>query len=489
MRTRLFAVLLGAAVLAAVVSAQQSSLVTLDAVAKAMGATPLKTIEYSGAGYAFAFQQAPGPGEPWPLFVVDTYKVSVDYSAPAMRQEMTRSQGEHPPRGGAGQPMADTTRTVQLVNGRFAWSENGTRIQANSGAVSDRLRQLWMTPHGLIKAAIANKASIRGRTMSFTVEGRALKVTVNAENLIERAEYLVDSSVIGDVPMELVYTDYVDRDGVKFPTHIIEKTDGYLSLDITVSEAKVNTPMSVSVPSNLTSAPAAAPATTAPKVQARQIGPGVWHLVASNYGSVLVEFKDFLLMFEGPIDDARSIAANQWARATVAGKPIKYVVNTHAHFDHAGGIREYVAEGITIITHEMNRSYYEMVWARPRTVHPDALSLKPRTPIWETMTEKKVVTDGARTLELYKLQGNGHNPYILIGYLPTEKILLYGDMYNPPPGNDPRDLARTNEYADNLYDNVVNRFKLDVKLLAPIHGLPVPFDNLKKAIGLMPLTQ
>jgi hypothetical protein len=105
------------------------------------------------------------------------------------------------------------------------------------------------------------------------------------------------------------------------------------------------------------------------------------------------------------------------------------------------------------------------------------------------MTEKKVITDGSRTLELHKLLGNGHNPYILIGYLPAEKILLYGDMYNPPAGNDPRDVARTNEYADNLYDNVANRLKLDVRLLAPIHGLPVPFDTLTKAIGLLPLTQ
>ena len=114
-------------------------------------------------------------------------------------------------------------------------------------------------------------------------------------------------------------------------------------------------------------------------------------------------------------------------------------MNTHTHFDHAGGVREYAAEGITIITHEMNRSYYEKIWERPHTVKPDRLSQNPRTPRWETMTDRKTVTDGTRTLELYKLVGNGHNPYILIGYLPAERILLYGDMYNPPSGPDPRD--------------------------------------------------
>jgi hypothetical protein len=61
-------------------------------------------------------------------------------------------------------------------------------------------------------------------------------------------------------------------------------------------------------------------------------------------------------------------------------------------------------------------------------------------------------------------------------------------MYNPPAGNDPRDLARTNEYASNLYENI-QRLRLDVSVIAPVHGRPVPLDNLKKAIGLLPLSQ
>src|SRR5436190_7028015 len=152
---------------------------TLASIADAMGARNLRAIEYSGAGYAFAFQQAPGPGEPWPLFVVDTYKVSVDYAAPSMRFESTRAQGEHPPRGGAGQPMAVATRSVQFVSGRSAWSEAASgRAQPNGGAVVDRLRQLWMTPHGVIKAAMAANARISGRRLTFTLEGLPVTVTV-----------------------------------------------------------------------------------------------------------------------------------------------------------------------------------------------------------------------------------------------------------------------------------------------------------------------
>jgi glyoxylase-like metal-dependent hydrolase (beta-lactamase superfamily II) len=465
--------------------AAQAPPTTLESIAQAMGATNLRTIEYAGSGYSFAFQQAPGPGEPWPLFVVDAYKVSIDYATPSMRFESTRAQGEHPPRGGAGQPIAGNPRSIQFVSGRDAWSEAaGGRVVPNPAATADRLRQLWLSPHGVVKAALAARAVVSGPTFAFDLAGLPLKVTVGADRLVERIEYLIDSPVLGDVPVVVEYSDYRDHNGVKFPQRIIERTDGYLTWNIQVSGVSPNAPVNWTTPA-MTAAPRAGAAD--PAVEARQLAPGVWHLNASNYGSMLVEFRDFLLMFEGPVDDARSERVNAWVKSTVPGKPLRYLVNTHAHFDHAGGVRAYVADGVTIITHEMNRSYYEQVWRRPRTVNPDRLSRHPRQPLWETMTEKKIITDGARTLELHKLVGNGHNPYILIGYLPNEKLLLYGDMYNPPAGNDPRDLARTNEFAQNLYDNVADRLKLDVQTIAPIHGLPVSFDNLKKAIGLLPV--
>ncbi len=123
------------------------------AAAEAMGATGLNSIQYSGTGSTFAFGQAPSPGAKWPRFDAKTYAVAVDYQAPAMRLEIVRAQGEHPPLGGGGEPFAGEQRTVQVVSGMHAWTEGGAQPAPNPGAVSERLRQLWLTPHGVIKAA------------------------------------------------------------------------------------------------------------------------------------------------------------------------------------------------------------------------------------------------------------------------------------------------------------------------------------------------
>ena len=456
----------------------------VQAAADAMGATTLNSIQYSGSGSALAFGQAFTPGERWPRFEAKTYVAAVDYQTPAMRVEIVRAQGEHPPRGGGGQPFAGEQRAVQAVSGKYAWSEGGAQPVANPDAVSDRVRQVWLTPHGVIKTALAKGAAANGNIVALTIEGRDVKVTLNDQNLVDRVEYLTTNSVVGDVPVEIIYSDYADFGGVKFPKHIVEKQDGFETLDVTIRDVKPNAAVSLQVPPAVAEAPAP-PAT--PKVDVEKVGNGLWSLNAAGTRSLAVEFKDHVVMLEGPTSEARSLAVNDVVRTTVPGKPITYVVNTHAHYDHAGGLRTYVAQGVTVITHETNKPFFEKVWARPRTIEPDLLAKSPKPAMFETVSDKKVLTDGSRTLELYHLQDSGHNTATLIAYLPAERVLMYGDGYNPPPGDDPRDPTRTPEFGMDLYKNV-QRLKLNVARIAPVHGRVVPFDNFKKAIGVATLT-
>src|SRR5499425_2107592 len=115
----------------------------LAAAAGAMGAANLNSIEYTGSGQVFGFGQAYEPGERWPRFVQRSYTAAVNYQTPGMRLTQVRAQGEHPPRGGAGQPVAGEQRTVLAVGGRHAWQEAGNQATPNPGAVTERLLQLW----------------------------------------------------------------------------------------------------------------------------------------------------------------------------------------------------------------------------------------------------------------------------------------------------------------------------------------------------------
>jgi glyoxylase-like metal-dependent hydrolase (beta-lactamase superfamily II) len=453
----------------------------LTAAAEAMGATKINSIQFTGSGNVFNFGQAFEPGERWPRFIQRSYDASINYQTAAMRLIQVRSQGEHPPRGGGAQPVGADQTTVQVVSGKFAWQEGGAQAAPNPGAAGDRLRQMWATPHGVIKAALANSARVEGNTVTFSLDGREVKATLNALNLVEKVSYLSTNEVVGDYPIEIAYSDYGDFGGIKFPRHIVQTEDGYPTLDITVGEVKPNAPVPLDVPANVRDA--AAPAL---KVDVVKLADGVWYLRTPNAHSWAVEFKDHVVVVEGIGSEARSLAVMDEIAKLVPGKPIRYVINTHAHYDHAGGLRTYVARGVTVVTQEQNKPFFEKVWARPRTIAPDLLSKLPRPAVFETVSDKKVMTDGTRTIELYYMKNTSHNINNLLVYMPKEGLVYWGDGYNPTEGDEPRDLARTPEQAIDLY-RVITMNNLDVKTIAPAHGAGArPYDTLKKAIGILP---
>jgi glyoxylase-like metal-dependent hydrolase (beta-lactamase superfamily II) len=454
----------------------------LAAAAEAMGAATLNSIQFTGSGDVFSFGQAFEPGQRWPRFIQRTYNAAINYQTPGMRLIQVRSQGEHPPRGGGAQAVAADQRTVQVVSGKFAWQGDGAQAAANPGAVSERTLRLWTTPQGVIKAALANAGRVDGDTVTVKVDGRDLKATLNAQNLVEKVSYLSTDEVIGDYPIEIAYTDYADFGGIKFPRHIVQSEDGFPTLDITVSEVRPNATVALDVPANVQNA-----APPAMRVSVDKLADGVWYFGTPNARNWAVEFQDHVVVVEGIGSEARSLAVIEEIKKVIPNKPIRYVINTHAHYDHAGGLRTYVAQGATIVTHETNKPFFERVWARPRTLAPDLLSKTPRPATFETVSDKKVMTDGNRTIEIYFMKGTSHNVANMLVYMPKEGLLFWGDGYNPPAGNDPRDFGRTPEQMIDLY-RVITMNNLDVKTVAPAHGAGAkPYDNLKKAIGLIPL--
>ena len=456
-----------------------------DDVGQAIGANNVKSIQYSGSGYIYAIGQSYQPTDRYSKFNLKSYTRLVDYEKSASRDEDVRTQFEDPPRGGGVQPVIGERRAVAFLSGDSAWNvgANGAPAPAPA-AVEERQVQLAITPHGWVKAAAAaTNPTMESKTedgkqmteVSFTLKGK-YKVTgfVDGQNLLEKVDTWIPNPVLGDMLVETTYSDYKDFSGVKFPTKIVQTQGGFPVLELNVSEVQPNAAANIEVPE------AARGATPPPvKVESQKLGDGVWFLAGGSHNSALVEFKDYVAVVEGPLDEERSLAVIAEVKNLVPNKPIRYLINTHHHFDHSGGIRTYVAEGATIITHEMNKPYYEKTFAMPRTLMPDKLSQNPKEAKFETVTDKKVLTDGVRTLELYAVP-TGHNAGMVIAYLPKEKVLIEPDLFTPPPPNAPP-RAAVSPYTQSLQESI-DRLKLDVRTIAPLHGRVVAVAELRKAL-------
>jgi glyoxylase-like metal-dependent hydrolase (beta-lactamase superfamily II) len=215
--------------------------------------------------------------------------------------------------------------------------------------------------------------------------------------------------------------------------------------------------------------------------QPEKIANGIWFLTPGIEGSLLVEFKDYLVIIEAPGTDAYTTVALAEVKSMIPNKPIRYVINTHHHFDHAGGLRAYVAEGIPIITHESHKKYYEeQIFKNPHALNPDRLARMPRAAIIEPMKDKRVLTDGNMTLEIHLMRDQPHSEGILMVYVPQEKLLIQADAYIPRPGAPP--LPAPSPSTINLVDNIT-RLKLDVARVAHIHGGMSSYSDVLQAVG------
>src|SRR5256885_16227266 len=110
-------IVLAVSVLCAVAAGAQDAKTTPDAAAASLGATNLRTIEFSGRGNDFMFGQAYEGSNPWPRFSLPSYPMTIDYTIPAMRDERRRQQSENPPRGGGFQPLVGELRQLWVLIG------------------------------------------------------------------------------------------------------------------------------------------------------------------------------------------------------------------------------------------------------------------------------------------------------------------------------------------------------------------------------------
>lgn len=470
---------------ASLAACSDAPLEPLPAAVQALGASTVTSISYSGAGRWYQFGQAPAPTQPWPQFDVSRFEATIDYAAPGARVEMTRLQTIDPNRQ---RPAPVEQRPIQLVSGAYAWNMAAPAGQPGGplaplpqpAALEERVAEIWTTPHGFLRAASANQAMTEpaadgSAQVTFTMDGHRYVGSLNARHQLERVQSWIDNPVLGDTLIDTTYSEYKDFGGVTFPAKIARTQGGHPVLTLTVSSVKANPGGDFSVPD---AARNSVPATVT--VDVEKLADGVFYLKGGSHHSVAIAQRDHIVVVEGPQHEERSMAVIAKVKEIIADKPIRYLVNTHHHFDHSGGLRTYVDEGATIVTHQAHRPFYEQAWAAPRTLKRDRLAASARAPVFETFTGKHVLTDGRRAIEIHEIEGNGHSDGFAMVYLPAERLVIQADAYTPGPAAAPPP-ATPNPYTANLYENI-ERLKLNVRTVVPLHGPRlVPLAELQTA--------
>ena len=409
-------------------------------------------------------------------FVVSGYKRAVDVVNLRARTEQTRTpnfayfQGPQP------------QKQVLGIDGDIGYNvaPNGNATRVSNAVAKDRRVEIYHHPIKIVRAALDPETKLTsprtaGREQVVditTANGLMFTLAIDATTKLPTwVVSMTDNTNLGDVLIETAFDDYQDEGGLKLPKHFTTKTDKYKTAELRVTKQTIDGDTG-----DLTAPPAAAsaPAIAAPApatVTAEELAKGIWFLGGQSHHSVLVEFADHLTLIEAPQNDTRTLAVIAKAKSLRPEKPLTQVINTHHHFDHSGGIRAAVAEGLTVITHKANAAFYQDAAARPHTIVPDALAKAPKPLKLTPVDEELELKDGTMTVNVYHVAGNPHADTMLMAHFPREKILVEVDAFSPGSAVQP--------YAANLKENISRR-GLKVDRVVPLHGTIVPYGELLK---------
>jgi glyoxylase-like metal-dependent hydrolase (beta-lactamase superfamily II) len=452
-----------------------------DAAAALGGASRIqsvKTIVLEGEGTQGNLGQDMTPEATGQTFQVSTYRRALDVAGGRARTELTRTPNFQYFAGQMPQKL------VQGVDGEVGYNvaANGTATRTPSVVASDRRVEIYHHPITSVRAAldpgstVSNPRTEDGQSLLDVRTANGVMFTLAIDgttNLPTRVISTSDNTNLGDVVVETTFADYQDVGGLQLPARLTTRTDEVTTADIRVTKQAVDGDVGdLAAPSAAASAAAMSgppPAT----VTAEELAPRIWYLAGQSHHSVLVEFDDHLTLIEAPQNETRTLAVIAKARELRPNKPLTQLVVSHHHFDHTGGVRAAMSEGLTVITHENAAEFLEEAGKRPHTVAPDALARNSRPVNVEGVDGERVLMDKTMTMNLYTLDGSPHSDSMLVAYFPRERLLVEADVYTPG--------AAVAPYAPNLLDNIRKR-NLRVDRIVPLHGKVVPFSELVKVV-------
>jgi glyoxylase-like metal-dependent hydrolase (beta-lactamase superfamily II) len=360
---------------------------------------------------------------------------------------------------------------------------NDVMARGTAQSAEDRMMESMFHPIGFVMAAYSPGTEISeeqaGNLRRVRINPMGLKLAMYVDpqtSLPVRIERIMYQPMLGDVAFNTELSDWRDVSGLKLPMRLTQRYETLFTVaDYRLTNATVNGAVGNLAATDSVRAvvlPAAQPA--APTIIVDTIAPGVWSVAGQSHHTIAIEQSGSLVLVEAPQNEARTLAAIDAARALRPNKPATLLINTHHHFDHAGGLRAAIAQGFTIVTHDANREFYErIVFPRRHFIQADRLAQSPKPMRLMPVADRWVRQDSLRPIEVYAVPSD-HSGSMLVVYLPNERILIQADLYNPPAANAVNPVF---PFARALVE-AVERRGLSVDRVVGIHGRPVPWSDV-----------
>jgi glyoxylase-like metal-dependent hydrolase (beta-lactamase superfamily II) len=161
---------------------------------------------------------------------------------------------------------------------------------------------------------------------------------------------------------------------------------------------------------------------------------------------------------------------------TIPGKPIRYVVQSHHHSDHLGGIRGYIANGTTIITTTDQQPVIDRIAKAPYNLYPDRQAKNPKDATFKLVEKDKLILkDKIQEAVVYDIGPNPHAKGMLIIHFPKQKILYQADMVN-------RTEYPHNKSTDDFIAKM-KKLKLSVETIVGLHGITLHKQEVTKLLN------
>jgi glyoxylase-like metal-dependent hydrolase (beta-lactamase superfamily II) len=369
--------------------------------------------------------------------------------------------------------MTGEVRINQVLDGDIAYNVGADGRPARAADAVIRVRRIEMlnNPITIVRTAL-NPATKVGNFRNAgksqlvditTAKGDKLTLAVDSvTHLPTWVSWVGPDTNLGDVTFRTSFVGYQIEKGLMLPYGYNTKMDfrDVVQNKLYVDKYTIDAPVDdMAAPQSIRSTPAPNPGP--PAIETIPVAKGIWFLKGQGGNSTLFEFDDHTTLFECYGSEALTRAIIDKARSIVSGKPLTECIVSHHHFDHSGGLRAAVSEGLTIITHRGNVDLFREMAARPARMFPDALGRNPKPIKIRAVDEHLKLKDGSMEVDIYRVISNNHMANGVFAYVPRDRLVAEGDLVD-----EGWDIV----WWGNSYPDSVQHWSLQVDKDLPTHG-------------------